>query len=374
MTIKRGVSLYSYQQTQYLKRIDLEGQIREVGQNLEGADGLEVVDEMSLRYPEPGDAFVKQWFAWMDEYGTTPVALDVGMDVLQFRDHVMSHREVADRLIHDIRLAKRLGFSNVRTLSVVPVEVIELALPFAEELDIRLGKELHQPMRLEGQQVQELLDLAERTGSKHIGIVPDFGIFQFKLSEAQLGQFGRRGAKQTSLDASVELALAVRDGNAPFERESLLRRTAGNLRVEFRMFLETGDVSDDMADVFQAVKEWTDARTTDAQAIDYSVVSEALLFSHTSPDRLRELVPFITHIHGKFNHMTEVAREPGHFEDAAIDYPAAIAALKAGGYDGYIDSEYEGQRYWQDLPTDQLQDEIEQVRRHQELLRRLIDA
>ena len=39
--IKRGVSLYSYQQSQFFKELDLEGQIREVGTNLFGADGIE---------------------------------------------------------------------------------------------------------------------------------------------------------------------------------------------------------------------------------------------------------------------------------------------------------------------------------------------
>ena len=43
--------------------------------------------------------------------------------------------------------------------------------------------------------------------------------------------------------------------------------------------------------------------------------------------------------------------------------------LVDAGYDGWISSEYEGQRHVQDaLPVD----EIEQVRRHQELLKRLL--
>lgn len=374
MPIKRGVSLYSYQQTQFLKQLDLEGQIREVGTNLYGAEGIEMIDEMSLRYPDPGEQFVDQWFQWMDHYGTTPVAMDVSMDVLQFRDHVMTFREAADRLIHDIRLAKRLGFSIVRTLSVVPIEIIAMALPVAEELDIKLGKEIHQPMRLEGEEVQEILELAEHTGSSHLGIVPDFGIFQFRLSEAQLQQFGRRGAQPAALEASVELALAIRDGQIPFELEPIHRRTAGNIRVEFSKYLTSGETHPDVSELFRAVEEWTNRHVESAETIDFTVVAEALLFSHTSVQCLRELIPHITHIHGKFNHMSEVAGSPGIFEEPAIDYPAAIQALKDGGFDGYINTEYEGQRYWQDLPVSGLQNEVEQVRCHQHMLRRLIES
>lgn len=374
MTIQRGVSLYSYQQLQFLKRLDLREQLHEVGRNLHGATGIEIIDEMSLRYPDPGDAFVEQWFRWMGEFGTTPVAMDVGMDVLQFRDHVMTYEEVVDRLTRDIRLAHRLGFSNVRVLSVVPIEIIERALPEAESLGIKLGKEIHQPMRLEGRQVQEVVELAERTGSDRVGIVPDLGIFQFRLSEAQLGQFGRRGAKRAAQEASVDLALAIRDDAAPFDMAAVRHQTAGNVRVDFVQFLRSGHAPAAEIEAFNAVRAWTQDRVTDPREIDFVVVAEALLFSGTSPDVLRELVPHVTHIHGKFNHMTERSDRPGHYEEAAIDYPAAIAALQAGGYDGFINSEYEGQRYWQDLAVDQLADEVEQVRRHQAMLRDLISA
>jgi len=374
MTIRRGVSLYSYQQSQFFGQLGLEDQIREVATNLHGADGLELVDEMSLQYPDPGEAFLRQWLRWMDVYGTRPVALDVGMDVLQFRDHVMSYEECAERLVRDIRLAKSMGFSNVRTLSVVPTEIIEMALPYAEKLDIKVGKEIHQPMRLEGPQVAEILELAERTGSEHVGIVPDLGIFQFRPSEVQLAWFGRKGAQRSARDAAIELSLALRDGTGPFPADALKEHTAGNVRGAFTAFLRGGAAEGDLLDVFQATKTWADARVEDPQAVDYSVTAEALLFSHTSTDLLRELLPRVIHIHGKFNNMSPIPGEPGQFLESTIDYPSVIGALKDGDYDGYIDTEYEGQRYFQDRTVGDLEDEVEQVRRHQEMLKRLIEA
>ncbi|MFF3505034.1 hypothetical protein [Streptomyces sp. NPDC003247] len=374
MAIQRGVSLYSYQQSQFFKELDLEDQIREVGRNLGGADGIELIDEMSLRYPEPGDDFRRRWFTWMETYGTRPVAMDVGMDVLQFRDHVMSYEECADRLRHDIRLAKSLGFANVRVLSVVPVEILVSALPLAESLDIRLGKEIHQPMNLEGREVGEILDVVEDTGTKHLGIVPDLGIFGFRPSEVLLAWLERRGAQPAASEASVELALRIRRGEAPFDLTAIARHTAGNLRSDFNRFLSTGECEAEFAEVFEGVERYTEERVQDPREIDHRTVAEALMLSRTSADTLRELAPHVIHVHGKFNNMSPVPGAPGQYQEISIDYEAAIGALRAGGFDGYINSEYEGQRYFQDRGREDLMDEVDQVRRHQEMLRRLLAA
>ena len=45
--------------------------------------------------------------------------------------------------------------------------------------------------------------------------------------------------------------------------------------------------------------------------------------------------------------------------------------LREQGFDGYINSEFEGQRDQQDMGIEGLVDEVEQVRRHHEMLKRL---
>jgi hypothetical protein len=374
MGMKRGVSLYSYQQSQFLKELDLEAQIREVGEHLGGANGVELIDEMSLHYPDPGEDFTRRWFGWMNRYGTVPVTLDVGMDVLQFRDHVMSYDECADRLQHDIQLAKSLGFSNVRTLSVVPLEIIAKALPLAESLDIKLGREIHQPMTLEGSQVQQVIDYAEQTGTSHLGIVPDLGIFQTRPSEVLLAWFERRGAKPEASRASVDLALLLDRGEGPFGLAGLAVHTAGNLRSDFSRFLKTGSCEPDLTEAFTGVRRYTDEHVGHPQDIDYTVVAEALMMSRTSPDTLRLLAGYVVNVHGKFYNMSPIPGNPGQFQDISIDYPSAIRALAEGGFEGYVNSEYEGQRFFQDRGRADLMDEVEQVRRHQEMLRRLMAA
>ena len=154
MAIKRGVDFYSYQQAQFFKELDLEGMLKEAA-SIGGVTGIELLDEQSLHYPDPGEEFIDKWHGWMAEYNLEPVTMDVFCDVLQFRDHVMSIEECAERLKSDIRLAKKLGFKNVRTLATTPLEVMTLALPVAEECDIRIGKEIHAPIPLNGQFVRE---------------------------------------------------------------------------------------------------------------------------------------------------------------------------------------------------------------------------
>jgi mRNA-degrading endonuclease HigB of HigAB toxin-antitoxin module len=94
--------------------------------------------------------------------------------------------------------------------------------------------------------------------------------------------------------------------------------------------------------------------------------------SCAKPEDIKDIVPYIVSIHGKFYHMTEVAGMPGQYEDKAIDYATPIKYLKECGFNGYINSEFEGQRYCQDAGEDKLINEIEQVRRHHEMLSRLI--
>ena len=48
--------------------------------------------------------------------------------------------------------------------------------------------------------------------------------------------------------------------------------------------------------------------------------------------------------------------------------------LRENGFDGYIDSEFEGQRDQQDIGYENLVDEVDQVRKHHEMLKRLSEG
>ena len=195
--LKECVSLYSYQQTQFFKELDLEGRFERLERIFGSRWDRNVRRNVTSQISESTRKnFFGQWFEWMEKYKTTPVTMDVFHDVLQFRDHVMSYSECADRLKNDIRLAKKMGFKNVRTLATTPVEIMIEALPVAEECDIKIGKEIHAPIPIHGQYVNEIVEYCQKSGTKHMGVVPDWGIFAFRPSEVTLDWYVRQGLRE----------------------------------------------------------------------------------------------------------------------------------------------------------------------------------
>ena len=89
------------------------------------------------------------------------------------------------------------------------------------------------------------------------------------------------------------------------------------------------------------------------------------------PEDIIDIIPYIISIHGKFYNMTEIPGQPGQYEEKCIDYATPLKYLREHGFDGYINSEFEGQRDQQDMGIEKLVDEVEEVRRHHEMMRRL---
>ena len=116
MAIKRGVSLYSYQQEQFFGQMDWKAQIKEVHDNLR-TDGIEIINESVIpQYPFPSEVFIADWNETMARYNMKAITMDVYLDTMRFRDHVMNYAEAAELLKMDIKLAAAMGFQNVRCL------------------------------------------------------------------------------------------------------------------------------------------------------------------------------------------------------------------------------------------------------------------
>ncbi len=60
--------------------------------------------------------------------------------------------------------------------------------------------------------------------------------------------------------------------------------------------------------------------------------------NRNKPEALAQYIPYIKHVHGKFWEMTEDLKE------YSIPYDKVIPVLIKGGFDGFICSEYEGDR------------------------------
>lgn len=353
--IKRGVSLYSYQQSEFFHKMTWKDQLREVANNLNGADGIEIISETTVpRYPMPPESFYFEWNNEMARYGLKAVTYDAFMDTLQFRDHVMTIAECAERLKYDIRIAHRMGFENMRLIKGVPISAVELALPLAEELNVRLTSEVHAPQALHavpgmwGESIGRDIAFIERTGTKHYGLQPDFGIFQKEPSRPDVAYQLRITCgknKEDSYKIADELIQLYRE--TP-DREELFAKGAAMIPQLFEKHLSP----------------FSNAMTSAADHIFQGPTANVL--------ELYNVMQYVFCIHGKFYDMTEIPGKPGQYEDKSIMNAEAISILNACGYDGYIDSEFEGQRSRQDMGYEGLVDDVEQVRRHHEMLARLI--
>ena len=73
--IKRGVSLYSYQEEYFLRKMNLEDCIKAVSDM--GATGIEIIPEQMINeYPNLSDEFLEKWFGWMKKYNVEPTCAD----------------------------------------------------------------------------------------------------------------------------------------------------------------------------------------------------------------------------------------------------------------------------------------------------------
>lgn len=154
-----------------------------------GAEGLEILaNGHILGYPDPSDEWLEEWFRLLNKYGIVPVEYGHWVDSRLYPGRELTTRESYDMLVRDIRLAGKLGFTVMRTkLGVIdetltPVknwrEFVEMALPVAEEHNVRMCPELHQPTELKSKMVDDYVEFIEKTGTKHFGLNIDFGVFQ----------------------------------------------------------------------------------------------------------------------------------------------------------------------------------------------------
>jgi sugar phosphate isomerase/epimerase len=326
--IKRGVSLYSYQEEYYTHAMTMEDCIADVAAM--GAAGIEIIaEEMVPNYPTPPESWVKHWYRLMNKYHTKPTCLDTMVDVNWGGHRKMSLKESVDTLVAQLKLAKKLGFKAVRP-TTGPVEdsapeMVERAIPYAEKYDVKIAPEIHAPIPLKGKYIDSYLELIARTGTRHIGFTLDMGVFCKRLPRVMLDMFRRRGAQ----DAIIRyMDAAFQKGVSAEERIAETVRMGGNETDKMFSFFAWG----------------------------YGPLEN-------DPKDLLRIMPYIYNIHGKFYEMTE------DYCEYSIPYDEIIPVLIEGGYDGFVDSEYEGQRHTQDVVET---DSSEQIRRHQVMLRRLL--
>ncbi|MCR1840123.1 sugar phosphate isomerase/epimerase family protein [Murimonas intestini] len=344
MAIKRGVSFYSYQQEQFFGRMDYHDMAKEMHDNLK-CDGVEIISEATVPgYPFPSKEFLADWANTMARYDLKPVALDGFLDPLRFRDHVMNHREAAELLKLELKLAHDMGFTHVRAMTGLPADVAERALDTAEKLNVAIAWEIHLPIPIKpnpaikglfcespGTAVQDTVDFIKKTGTTKVGFIPDMGIFN----------------KAPYIDGIERTLRHMEDKGLAEDIRALWKEVP-------------------LSELGTEIDKRYPGKLTQAEAGAFHWKKCA------DPEDLVEILPYVFSFHGKCHDMVEIPGKPGQYEEPAEDFEKVIQVLKDHNWDGYICTEFEGQRAWQDMGRENLVDEVEQVRRNHEMMRRLI--
>jgi sugar phosphate isomerase/epimerase len=320
--IKRGVSLYSFQEEYFLGKMNLEDCIAKAASF--GANGIEIIGEQMVPgFPKLTDAFVDQWFGWMEKYGTTPVCHDMFLDFKKFKGQLLSQEEQLQSIIRDLKFANRLGCKIMRVIVSTSPGLMELAVPYAEQYDVKMGIEIHSPWHIDNAWMKRHLEVMEKTESKYLGFIPDMGTFTKRLPRVLIDNLLRKGADE-------KIARYVTES---YEKGVLCEYIVG----------EVSGMS--------------------KNPIDRALAEASRFYSYANPAQLLPHMHRCFHIHAKFYEMVDDETE------YSIPYDEVIAVLKKGGYKGYMSSEYEGNRHIQDAFE---VDSVEQVRRQQAMLKKLI--
>lgn len=321
--IKRGISLYSFQEEMFLGKMDVEDCVA-FGAQI-GAHGIEILPEQNMpTFPNITDAQIGEWRDRLARHGAHFTCYDMFLDTKRRKDRLMSDEEQVESIHRDLVLANRLGIRNMRILIFVRPDILEKCVPMAEKLDVHMGVEVHAPWHLEHAWILRTIEVADRLGTQHLGILPDMGIFMKHYPPAFRARFERQGARP-------EVAQFIVDQH---EQKVMCEYTIYEVAVKM---------------------QGNKAEVAMAETLRHA--------PYANPKRISEYVPYFRHIQAKFYEMNEDCTDP------AIAYDEVIPALVKAGWEGTLSSEYEGNRWIQDVHE---VDSREQVRRQHVMFERLI--
>jgi sugar phosphate isomerase/epimerase len=299
--ITYGVSLYSYG-GDFLVTMTLEDCLADVADM--GATDVEILADTHIAgYPTPTSEWVDRWHDLVDGLGLTPTCYSCWLDTRLHKGRALELDEAVALLSRDLELAHRLGFSIVRPkLGVVSLDLI--------------------PDPIWRETVLRVLPLAQDYG---IRIAPE-------------------------IHAPTPLRSRIVE-----DYVDLVRETG---TANFGLLIDTG--------IFQTAVRPSDH--SDAKMIFGSPDPEEMKRAGremgrplaVDPAELRELMPYVFHVHAKFWDMTDELTDPH------IPYDAVVDVLVDGGFEGSLSSEYEGRR--------DLYRASDLVRRQQLMLRRLVSG
>ena len=325
-----GVTLYSFTPDFHAGRYTFEDLVVRAAE-LGLGPGLEVIGFQSFRgFPHMSRDLETRFLRLVDEHGWELSCLDGNVDVAVRADRLLDEDELVEYLEAQVEAAGRLGFPVLRLQNAATPRVLERLLPTAERLDVKLGMEIHAPETVRSPWVMRLRELYDRLDSPYAGFIPDFGASTRGISPSVFDVFRAKGVSEELLDAIAARwdELGTRD----FEAHEEIGKFIGLAHS-----MGAGD-----------------------HAVNLAVFAVGI-HGHQDPQAWSEILPDVVHVHGKFFDIRGDGRDP------VVPIEELIDVLVAGGYDGYVSSEYEGW-HWNTGA-----DAFEQVARMQALMRHALE-
>jgi sugar phosphate isomerase/epimerase len=301
---KLGLTLYSASAEFRAGWYDFAGLLDRVAE-LGIGPGIEIVASQVLpTYPVVSDEFVRTWHDAFDRHGFDASSFGANLDMGRRRDRDMTPDEEFEFSETLFRGAAKLGFPLVRIQSAKP-ELLRRLLPVAEELDLKLGYEIHAPMGPNAEPIVKVRETYAELDSPLLGFVADFSSTMRRMSPTLLRAVSRAG-----LDGeAIERLQAIWATDAPMRER----------QEEFIGYLR--------------------ARDFDPGRLGSFAHLAFNMHGHVDPREWADIMPQILHVHAKFYDIDDDGQEP------AIDYPELVRVFVEGGYRGYWSSEWEGHAF-----------------------------
>jgi Xylose isomerase-like TIM barrel len=321
--ITRGVSLYSFQEEMFLGQMNVEDCVAFASSI--GANAIELLPEQNMpSFPNITDAQIGEWQDMLARHGAHFSAYDMFLDTKLRKDREMTDEEQVESVHRDLILCNRLGIKNMRIVIFVRPDILEKCVPMAEKLDVHMGVEVHAPWYLDHAWILRTIEVADRLNTKHLGILPDMGIFMKHYPPVMRARFERQGAR-------------------PEVTQFIVDQHEQKVMAEYTIYEVAVKMQGNKAEVAMA---------------------ETLRHApFANPKRIGDFAPYFHHIQAKFYEMNEDCTDP------ALAYEDVIPELVKAGWVGTLSSEYEGNRWVQDVSA---VDSREQVRRQHVMFERLI--
>lgn len=320
---KIGITLYSFS-TEYCKGVmSLEDCIRTAKEL--GAEGIEIVaTQMIPSYPVVDNKFLGELKALCNYYDIEMISYGANCDRGMRYDRNLTEDEMVAMAVQDIKNANKMGCKVMREQYLIGPENFKKLLPYCEAYDVKVGIEIHNPDSPITSMTQEYLKVIKETGSKYLGLIPDFGCFAIRPNKLTVERALKAGADPNH----IELAKQCRYDGLTQEETMAKLTEVGAVKTVFEFVRD--------AYGFQQFKKNVDKEL----------------------EGLKEIIPYCVHMHGKFYYMFE------DFTESSMPYDDIMKIIQNSDYNGYIVSEYEEYNSGRS---------IEQISRHLKMLHQYVD-